>query len=198
MDTLTGTPLLLPAAIFLARVIDVSIGTVRIVMVARGHKIAASFLGFFECLLVVLAISQILADLRDPLRYLAFAGGFALGNYVGLHLEERLALGLSVIRVITRGQSKVLSDALRKAGFGVTLVDGTGREGKVEIIFSIVKRSRLQGFVSVLNRLDPSAFYSVEDVRSARYSPHSTLMLDAFKNPPPPKLAKLENSRLGA
>ncbi|HEX5036852.1 MAG TPA: DUF5698 domain-containing protein, partial [bacterium] len=161
LEIFSGEPILLPIAIFFARILDVSVGTVRIVMVARGHKIGASLLGFVECLLWTLAVSQLLADMRDPIRYLAFAAGFATGNYVGLKIEERIALGLAVIRVITRQGTAALSEALRNSGFGLTLVDGTGREGKVDIIFSIVKRKRLQGFVAVLNRMDPNAFYSV-------------------------------------
>lgn len=154
--------------IFLARICDVSLGTVRIVLLARGRRLEASLIGFFESLLWIIVTAQIIKHLASPIYYVAFAGGFACGNYVGLVLEAKLALGNVVIRVITRQEPETLIKALRDEGFIVTTVDAQGREGPIVIIFAVVERKRIERFLSIVYQYSPQSFYTIEDVREAK------------------------------
>ena len=158
---------ILPILIFCARVCDVTIGTVRLVLVARGRKIIAPILGFFEVLIWLLAIRQIMSNLTHWITYFAFASGYAMGNYVGMVLEEKLAVGLEVFRIITKKDSGDLMNDLKDEGYGVTCVDAQGTTGKVNLIFTIINRRDHKKIIKLIHRFDPKAFYSVEDIRSA-------------------------------
>lgn len=159
------TWVILPALIFVARILDVSLGTMRIVFVSRGKKFLAPIFGFFEVMIWLLAIGQIMKNLSNVFCYLAYAGGFATGNFVGLYLEERLAMGMLVLRLITNRDASELIDFLRGEGYGLTSVDAHGISGKVNILFMIIRRSELGRVVRIIQDFHPRAFYSVEDVR---------------------------------
>lgn len=154
-----------PLLIFLARVLDVSLATLRISMVYRGLKHLAAPLGFLEALVWVLAISQVMLHLDNWLTYLAFAMGFGAGNYVGLLIEERLAFGNLILRVITPNDDSALTKALWDADFGVTSVSARGESGPVKVIFTVVKRRDLQKALGLIRQFNPNAFYTIEDVR---------------------------------
>lgn len=156
---------LIPLLIFFSRVADVTIGTIRIVFVARGKKAIAPVLGFIEVLIWIIAMSQILKYANNWPSYLAWAGGFAVGNYIGLYIEEKLAIGNLVIRAITARPANQLVEHLRAAGYGVTAVDAQGTAGDVSIIFTLVRRKDVKAVVSIIKTYNPKAFYTVEDVR---------------------------------
>jgi uncharacterized protein YebE (UPF0316 family) len=156
---------LLPLLVFFARIIDVSIGTLRIIFVSRSLKGWAAVLGFFESLIWVLAISQVMQNLTNVLTYLAFALGFATGNYVGVLIEERIALGSLIVRIITRKDATVLTEHLWKAGYGVTNLRARGETGPVQLIFTVCRRRNLQDVLTLVKRFNPRAFYTIEDVR---------------------------------
>jgi uncharacterized protein YebE (UPF0316 family) len=158
----------LPLLIVLARVIDVSIGTIRIVFVSRGHKIIAPILGFFEVLIWLLAIGQIMRNLSNFMCYIAYGTGFALGTYIGLLIEEKLALGVLLVRIITQKDAGDLIETLRKAKYGVTSVPAYGTSGRVDIIFTVIKRSAVENVLRIINRFNPRAFYSIENVKEVR------------------------------
>jgi len=160
--------LLLPLLIFLARIVDVSIGTLRIIFVSKGFKGLAAVLGFFESLIWVLAISQVFQNLNNWVTYVGFAGGFAAGNYVGILIEERLAMGNQIIRVITRRDAEALDGYLREAGYAVTSMDAEGIEGQVKILFMVCKRRELAKVLGIVTCYNPNAFYTIEDVRFVR------------------------------
>ncbi|PKL48282.1 MAG: hypothetical protein CVV39_04635 [Planctomycetes bacterium HGW-Planctomycetes-1] len=154
----------LPLLIFLARVADVSLGTVRVIFVSRGLKYLAAIMGFFEVLIWILVIGQIMKNLSNPLCYIAYAGGFAMGNFVGICIGEKLSLGIVILRVITNKNTAKLIEDFKAHGYGVTSIDGQGSTGQVKLIFSIVKRSHLEEAVGIINKFDPAAFYSIDDV----------------------------------
>ena len=160
------TWLVIPLLIFVARIFDVSIGTIRILFISRGKKSLAPIMGFFEVLIWLLAIGQIMRNLTNVLCYLAYASGFAAGTWVGLWIEERLAMGLMMVRVITQKNSTQLIEHLQGENFGVTHVEARGITGQVRIIFTIIKRSDLSRVIGIIQRFNPNAFYSTEDIRS--------------------------------
>lgn len=157
---------LLPLLIFCSRVADVSVGTIRIVFVSRGNKVIAPLLGFVEVLIWLLAIGNIMQNLDNPPAYLAFAGGFAMGNFVGLWIEQRLAVGLLAMRIITRTRASALIEALRERGFRVVSVKGHGNVGPVDVLYTIFPRACLRLIVDMVRERNPAAFYSIEEIKS--------------------------------
>lgn len=155
----------LPGLIFLARVCDVSMATIRVLFIAKGQRLLAPAIGFFEVLVWLLAISQILQRLDNPLLYVAYAGGFATGTFVGMSIEGKLALGVVLVRVITRGSGEELIERLKAEKLGVTHLDAHGAKGTVQVIFSLVRRSEAPRMINLIKQYNPKAFYSVEDVR---------------------------------
>ncbi len=155
---------LLPFLIFMARVIDVSMGTVRVIFVSRGLKYLAPIVGFFEVLIWLLAIGQIMKNLSNPACYIAYAGGFAMGNYVGICIAGKLSLGVVLIRVVTKKDALPLIEHLKSENYGVTSVDGYGTMGKIKVIFTIVPRREVKKVVQFVKRFNPNAFYTIEEV----------------------------------
>ncbi|MDA3903059.1 MAG: DUF2179 domain-containing protein [Desulfuromusa sp.] len=164
-DSTTFAFIILPLLVFLARVLDVSIGTLRIIFVAKGLKRLAALLGFFESLIWLVAVVQVMQNLNSWQTYIAFALGFAAGNYVGVMLEERIALGNLMIRIITKQEADGLVRVLWESGYGVTSVDAQGESGPVKVIFSVVKRKKLAQFIALIKKYHPKAFYTIEDMR---------------------------------
>lgn len=158
---------IIPVLIFLARVIDVSMGTLRIIFISRGIRILAACLGFFEVLIWLLAISQIMKNLSNPVNYIAYAAGFGMGNFVGISIEQKLSLGNLMIRVIVRNSAAALVEYLHGQGYGVTSVDAQGTTGPVKIIFTVVPRRCLKNVTESIKNFNPQAFYTIEDIRFA-------------------------------
>ena len=155
---------ILPILIFLARIADVSIGTVRVILVSRRLKYLAPLAGFFEVLIWILVIGQIMQNLSSPVCYLAYAGGFATGNFVGILIAEKLSLGTVLIRVIFPGRANGVLDRLRERRYGVTSIDGQGATGPVQVVFTIVPRCEVDAVIELVKQSNPEAFYSVEEV----------------------------------
>jgi len=169
MSSDTFRYIVLPVLIFACRVFDVSLGTIRIIFVSRGKKMLAPLLGFFEVFVWVFAISQLMQHLDNIFTYIAYAGGFATGNFIGIMLEEKLAIGLLLVRIILSENDENLVAGLRNEGFGITVVDGQGANGPVKIIYTLIKRKDLVKVENIINECHPKAFYSVEDAKSAQY-----------------------------
>jgi len=158
----------LPLLVFIARVIDVSLGTLRIIFVSRGKKYLAPLLGFVEVFIWISVVSQIVRGVNELFTYLAYAAGFAAGNFVGMYIEDRLAIGTQIIRIIVPEDAGTLSTNLHAAGYGVTCVPGQGANGPVMLVFTVVKRKDLQEALGVIHQTHPRAFLSIEDVRSTQ------------------------------
>jgi uncharacterized protein YebE (UPF0316 family) len=156
---------LLPLLIFGARVLDVSLGTLRIVFVSRGLKYLAPLVGFFEVIIWLLAIRVIMQNLNNVACYVAYGAGFAMGNYAGIYLEKKLALGRAILRIITRKDAAELIQVLREEGFGVTAVKAQGSDGDVNLIFMVIRRSDFITVRDLIRNYNPRAFYTLEDVR---------------------------------
>jgi uncharacterized protein YebE (UPF0316 family) len=160
--------ILFPLLIFFARVCDVSLGTLRAVLASKGYKTIVPFIGFFEVLIWLAAITQIFKSLDDNLLfYFAWALGYATGSYIGLVLEEKLALGIQVVRIITNQDCDNLIAALNQENYGLTIVDAQGARGPVKLLFTTVKRKNVKKVVALINEHTPNSFFSVEDVKAA-------------------------------
>ena len=159
--------LILPLFIFLARTCDVTLATLRNVFIARNIRKIVPLLGFIEVLIWLVAVTQTVKNLNNIVSYLAFAGGYSMGIYVGLAIEERLALGKQVIRIITNQDTFNLITALRNANMGTTVIDGHGSKGPVKVIFTTLKRKDVQFVDNLINQHTPGAFYTVEDIRNS-------------------------------
>ncbi len=157
----------LPILIFLARMCDVTLGTLRNVFISKGLRKVVPILGFFEVTIWLISIRQIMQHLDNPICYVAFAGGFAMGTYVGLIVEKRLAIGMQVLRVIINQNAQPLIELLQQANFGVTIIDAHGAKGPVKIILTIIKRKDIDLIRQLINQTNPTAFYSIEDIRVA-------------------------------
>lgn len=161
------TPALLPVLVFAAELLVVTLSTLRIIFLSRGMKAAASTLGFFEITIWLFAIGQIMQNLRDVGCYLGFAGGFTLGNFLGVLIEGRLAIGTVVVRIITNKDAADLIGSLLRGGYGVTSLDGRGATGPVKVVFTVIQRKELERVLGLVRAFDPRAFYSVDEIQSA-------------------------------
>jgi len=173
---------LLPLMIFCARIIDVSLGTLRIVMISKGQKRIAPFLGFFEVLIWLLAIGKIMQNLDNWICYIAYAGGYATGNYIGMLIEEKLAVGIVQLQIITAMNADKLINALKVAGYGITHHNATGGAsgGGVSVIYSVVMRNDISKVVAIIREYNPNAFYSIGDVRFVNKGLQTTIV-DKYK-----------------
>lgn len=157
--------------IVLARVGDVSMGTLRVAFIARGRKYLAAFCGFGEVFIWICVVSRIISGEPRLWAYAAYALGFACGTLAGMWIEEHLAVGWTLVRVITNKSVESLVQNLAAAGFGITRQDAQGARGPVQVLVSLMPRKRLGEFQQILKAFDPAAFYTIEDVRHARDIP---------------------------
>ena len=157
--------------IILARICDVSMGTLRVAFIARGRKYFAAACGFFEVLIWITVVSRVLTGEQHFLTYIAYAVGFTCGTLAGMFIEEHLAVGWSLVRVITHKPLGNLMQQLSAAGFGVTQQDAQGARGPVQVLVALMPRKRVGEIREIIQRFDPDAFYTIEDVRHARDIP---------------------------
>lgn len=160
------TALFLALLIFAARVCDVSIGVIRVIMVTHGRRLLAAGLGFFEVFIWVMAVSKVVQNLNRPIYAIAYAAGFACGNYVGLTIERWAALGHQVVRVFSR-QGEELAEKLRVLGFRITLFEGRGRDGPVHMLYAETERREVPKLLAQSRLVDPRCYYVVDDIRVA-------------------------------
>ncbi|HEU5291293.1 MAG TPA: DUF5698 domain-containing protein, partial [Cyclobacteriaceae bacterium] len=158
---------LLPLLIFLARITDVSINTIRIIYVLGGRKVTATVLGFFESFVWLMAIRQIFEHLDNWICYVAYPGGFAMGILVGMMIEERIAYGKVIVRIITRKDVTQLIAFLNQHHFRYTKVDAEGPDGHENLVFTVLERESLEDLLVKMKAILPSAFYTVEKVNRA-------------------------------
>jgi len=158
---------LLPLLIFIARIGDVSINTIRIIYVLGGRRVTATLLGFFESFIWLMAIRQIFEHLDNWICYVAYPAGFASGIFVGMIIEERIAYGKVIVRIITRKDVTSLIEYLNANQFRYTKVDAQGPDGPENLVFTVLERERLELMLYKLKDILPTAFYTVEKVNRA-------------------------------
>jgi uncharacterized protein YebE (UPF0316 family) len=171
--------LVLPLFIFFLRICDVTLDTMRIIFMTKGFKRLAPIIGFFEVLIWIVAITRIMQNLNSWVCYVAYAGGFATGNYVGMLLDEKLAIGHELIRVITKVDAGDLAGALRNSGFGVTTVKAAGMQGEVGIVFVIVNRKNQKQAIEIIQQYNPNAFFTIENIHFVNRPVDKNILTDA-------------------
>ena len=162
----------LAGLIFLLRIIDVSLGTIRTVTIIEGKPTAAAILGFFELLVWVVVVAQVIARLDESLLLaVAYAGGFAAGNAVGIAVERRLAHGTAVLRMISDDKGQEIARALRRLGQMVTTFSGEGQEGPVTLVYAAAPRRNISKLLERATSVDPSMFFVVERANTLMLRP---------------------------
>ncbi|MCS7168241.1 MAG: DUF5698 domain-containing protein [Gemmatales bacterium] len=154
--------------VFVAETCVVTLSTIRTILIARHQRVLAPLLGLVEITLWLLAITQVISNLKRPSYFVAFVAGFGVGNYLGVCLEEWMALGYAVVQIVTRKDPRAMVQAFSEARFGVTRLDGHGVMGPVHLLFSVVPRAKLAEVSQLIEATDPEAFYTVEELRSIR------------------------------
>jgi uncharacterized protein YebE (UPF0316 family) len=157
-----------PLVIFALRIVDVSLATLRMLLSVRGQRLLVPLIGFFEVLLWLFAAGNAIRYLHSPLHVLGYAGGFATGTVVGLWVEEKLAFGLATIRVISSRPAGKLAEALREGGHGATEFAAAGRQGPVEVVYTVARRAEIRPIMKIIDQWDTDAFVTVEEPRSVR------------------------------
>lgn len=158
--------LLIAFLIFITRVTDVTLGTIKIRFISRGCKTIPPLLAFVEILIWLVAIRQIMINLDNPICFIAYALGYACGTYSGLRIEEKLASGILMVTFIINNKVSKITDGLKKQRFAYTKINAKGSYGKVDMFFSVIKRRDLKNFIALIEKTDPSCFYSVTEVHS--------------------------------
>lgn len=158
-----------PVLIFSLRIFDVSLSTLRILLAVRGQRAIVPLIGFFEVLIWIFAVGNAIRHLDSAWHLLGYAGGFAAGNVVGMWIEEKLAIGLATVRIISRHSGVELAEALRAFGFGATEFAGQGREGRVEVVHTVIQRRDIPKVFDEVDRWDPDAFVTIEEPRHIRH-----------------------------
>jgi uncharacterized protein YebE (UPF0316 family) len=157
----------LPFLVFFARILDVSLGTLRINFIGKGKRLLPPLLGFAEVFIWIVVISRLVKDVSNLVGYLAYAAGFATGTYVGMLIEKRLAIGTLIVRAIVSGETDELVRCLKEAGYGVTFFNAQGATGPVKVIYTVIKRKELGDIARLLQANHPHVFYTVEEARAA-------------------------------
>jgi len=160
---------IIPLLIILARTLDVSIGTLKIILISKGYRAVSAILGFFESFIWIVVVSQIMINLNNYYYYVAYGLGFAMGTYVGVSLDRAISLGQVILRVITRFPGDELTEYLISNNYSVTKVQGEGRYGPVNILFLVLMRKQVNVVVDIIKEFNPKAFYTIEDVRSVSH-----------------------------
>lgn len=158
-------PFLITLVIFLLRVTDMSLDTMRVLFVIRGRRWITWILGFFQSAFWVIAITSVLSNLDNLWNVVAYAGGFATGNVVGMVIEDRLAIGHAHMRIISSRWGNAIADTIRNAGYAATELAGRGKDGTVSVINCSIHRKDIYGLKEAISKIDPNAFITVEEIR---------------------------------
>ena len=167
MDILSLSSQVLGAAclIFVLRVTDVSMGTVRTVMIIRGMRKWAALIGFIEVTIWVVAISQVMSNLDTVWTILGYSGGFATGTLLGMWIEGKLAFGHMDVHIISMTKGQEIAQKARQAGFGATLLQAEGQSGPVYLIDVVAPRKQIAALLRLVNEVDATSFVTVEEAR---------------------------------
>ncbi len=152
--------------IFFSRICDVTLSTLRTILVVQGRKIPAAALGFFEVVIYIIILNTLMESMDNIFNIIAYGLGFAAGNFVGISIEDRLALGyISVQIIIPQSSEQELTEALRKRGYGVTVLEGHGYESKNAVLIAVIGRKEYNKLRYVTKKIVPNSFITVNSIK---------------------------------
>ena len=155
----------MPLMIFGARILDMSLGTMRIIAVNRGLKKIAPLIGFFEVMVWIIVVRQVIVEMSNPLWFLAYGLGFAAGNFVGIYMTEKMSISKVLVRIMTMKDSKKLIKKLEEEGYMITVVKTQNKNHNGTMLFTNIHASELEETIQIIKKYNPQAVYSVEDAR---------------------------------
>lgn len=150
--------------IVLARIVDVTLDTIRTVAIVQGRRMFAATLGFFQAVVYILAIAKVLLNTDHPVYALAYGLGFASGTFLGITIEQRLAFGRQLVALITQKGIEV-AKALRGSGYRLAEVKGHARDGDLTIVYVEIQRRLAQRLIREASAVDDNCFCIVHDIR---------------------------------
>ena len=159
-------PIFVALGIFLLRVVNNAIGTMRLVVLTRDRRLLAAALGFLESATFAVTIGAVVNNLTDMLNMVAYAGGFSVGGYVGQIIEARFISSFVTVNIIATEKGHDIAAALRERGYGVTETIGEGGAGMVTILRSVMSRQQLGKALKAVNEVDIKSFITVEEARA--------------------------------
>lgn len=159
---------IIPLLIFFSRIADQTLGTLRFIFLSKGYKYIAPILGFFEVIIWLLAVTQIIKNVDNVISYVAYGAGFAMGNYIGMLIEEKLSLGKVMLRIIPKKDTSDLIEHMKSQNYGITVIDAQGSLGDVKMIMSIMDRKDTKELIPMINKFNPHAFITIEDIRAVK------------------------------
>ncbi|MCU0287137.1 MAG: DUF5698 domain-containing protein [Acidobacteria bacterium] len=173
--------IIIPLFIFCARIADVTLGTLRFIFISRGYHWLAPTVGFFEVIIWVLAVREVLVNLRNVACVLAYGLGFAAGNFIGLWVEDKLSIGMVLVRIWLKQDQKKLLAFFKKNNYGYTIIEGEGSRVKVKILFTILKRKNLEHVLAAVTQYMPDVFYTIESIKRVKEGiyPYNTQLIFA-------------------
>lgn len=163
---LTQDAVLLALVVFVLRVVNNAMGTVRVVLITRQRRLLASGLGFIESLIFAVTITSVVTDLSNILNLVAYCGGFSVGSYLGMYIEDRFIKSYVTVNIIAQNHGHEIAVALRDAGYGVTESTGEGLQGPVVMLHSVVVHRDLPRLLAIVREKNPDAFVSMEQLRA--------------------------------
>lgn len=163
-----GHPLWGPIVIFLLRIVDVTLDTMRVLFMVRGRRLPAGILGFMMALVWIIAVGNAMKHLDSAWHILGYAAGFGTGTIVGITIENAVAFGLVQLRIVSKHGGVEIAESLRDRGYGATEFSGFGRDSAVEIVQSVVQRAHLDEALAIVDKFDKDAFVTVEDPQVLR------------------------------
>jgi len=151
--------------IFCLRIVDVSMGTFRTIMVTRGRSRQAALIGFIEITIWLVAVSQVIRNVNNVLNVICYSGGFAMGTFLGIWIEEKLALGYVNIRIISMNKGEEIASILRREGYGITRFKGEGQNGPVHLLYIIALRRKIRDITRIADKIDNTSFITIDEAR---------------------------------
>lgn len=161
--------LLLAVTIFVMRVLNYAVGTIRLVVITRNRRVLASILASVEAFIFAVVIANVVSDLENVVNLFSYCAGAAIGSYVGMVLESRLVTGYMIVNIFTGNGGHQMAVALRDAGFGVTEITGEGRDGVVTTLRSVINKRDVTHVTDVVQTINPQAFIALEEARAVKY-----------------------------
>jgi len=166
---LVDETLILALALFILRIVNSAIGTFRVIAITQQRRLLASALAAIEALVFALVFANVISNLSNMFNLAAYCLGFAAGNWLGMWLETRFITTYSTVNIIAQNQGTEIAAALRQRGHGVTETRGTGRDGEVTMLRSVVLHRDVPELVKCINDVNPHAFVAVEEARAIHH-----------------------------